>query len=452
MTQLPPATTYLEAIGMMDPDTAYWAVDEQQRIIYWSEGATRLLGYRSEEVLGQHCSFAVTCLQCARTCGLIKYGKVRSVALTHYHKDGHEVYTTKSVQILRDAQGNFLGGVEILRPARREVATRPVNDFHGMITGDRNLLALLTSLRKVAHTDVNVLVRGETGTGKEMVARAIHEMSPRRKREFMAINCGTLSRELMASEIFGHKRGAFTGAVSDKQGLLARAEGGTLFLDEVAELPMDVQSMLLRVIQERLYRPLGDTRDYKTDIRIISATHRSLREAVASGSFREDLMYRLRVVPIFLPPLRERKGDVTLLMQHNLARFSKSMKVPPPHLSPDVQAQLENHSWPGNIRELINLAEYLTVTRSGQEVLTGHLLPEFRELSTVCASHVEAPQPVAEPVESSLKKPARVGRKLDRDVIEQALADANGSLDVAAAQLGVSRITLWRWRKKLGLV
>jgi len=289
-------------------------------------------------------------------------------------------------------------------------------------------------LRGVAHSQVNVLIRGETGTGKEVVARAIHQMSPRAAKPFVTINCGTLSRELVASEIFGHRRGAFTGAHADKQGLLASAEGGTLFLDEVVELPLEVQTMLLRVIQERLYTTLGDTRERSTDIRIISATNSGLREAVAQKRFREDLMYRLRVIPVFLPPLRERGDDKLLLWNKILEHQCEKMARTPPRVSAQVLAILAAYDWPGNVRELINLAEFIAVTRGGQDVEPEHLLPEFHE------QHADR-APIAD----------RLGDSR-RQAVEEALAQAGGANEEAARLLNISRATLWRWRKNLGLL
>ena len=436
MKRTPSSQDWFMAMAALDPAAAWWAVDAEQKIVFWSEGATRLLGFEADEVMGKHCSFGVQCVQCASGCGLREFGRIQSKSLRHYHRDGHEVAASKSAQAIHDEKGQFLGGVEVLRqidgPATTALPTPGVTDFYGILSGDSHFIALLTSLRRVAHTDVNVLIRGETGTGKEMVARALHQMSPRATKPFVAVNCGTLSREFLASEIFGHKRGAYTGAVADKKGLLARAEGGTLFLDEVAELSPEVQAMLLRVIQERRYTPLGDVRDLKADIRIISATHRSLRDAVAEGAFREDLMYRLRVTPIFLPRLIERGADMRLLLNHLLQKTAERMQSQPPIITDEVMTLLDNHSWPGNVRELMNLAEYLTVTRGGSEVRVEHLLPELRETSVV------------QPVKKSSAMP-------DRLAIEEATKAANGNLEEAAKRLGVSRITLWRWRKKLGL-
>lgn len=438
--------SHLEAISLLEPDAAFWTVDEAQNITFWSQGAENLLGFSQEEVLGKHCSVAINCVRCATGCGLQRRGHITAKALPHYHKDGSEILALKWAQATYDEAGNYQGGVEILRPAQPEaisVKSKEPIDFFGILTGDPRFAAQLTGLRHVAHTQVNVLIRGETGSGKEMVAKAIHRMSPRASKPFVAINCGTLSREFLASEIFGHRRGAFTGAVADKQGLLAKAEGGTLFLDEVAELPMDVQAMLLRVIQERRYTPLGDTRDRSADIRLISATHASLREAAAQGRFREDLLFRLRVVPVFLPPLRDRQGDVRLLLDHMLHKFSKDMGSAPPRIATSTWQTLTSYPWPGNVRELINLAEYLTVTRPGIEVANTDLLPEFHEKGPVQASVASTPV--------TTMKPARVGHKLNREVVEDALNRAGGVTDEAARLLGVSRVTLWRWRKKLNL-
>lgn len=451
MQAAPGAFDYLQAIGDLDPETAYFAVDGSQQITFWSKGAEQLLGYPAAEAMGQHCSMAISCVRCSKGCGIMEHGQISDFRLLHFHKDGRQVPTRKWARAFRDADGRFLGGVEILRPLPelpRVESELTLVDFHGILTADPDFLAQLTMLRRVAHSEASVLIRGETGTGKELVARALHAMSPRSQRPFVAVNCGTLSRDFLASEIFGHRRGAFTGAVADKRGLLAEAEGGTLFLDEVAELPLDVQAMLLRVIQERRYTPLGDSRDRSADIRIVSATHRSLRDAVKLGQFREDLMFRLRVVPVFLPPLRERTSDVLLLWQHLLAEACRRYRLDPPRLTAESLALLKTYAWPGNIREMINLAEYLAVTRSGQDVGAEHLLPEIRERRQPSVSEASA-NVQAEP--EPPKPLARVGHSLNAAVIEEALRREGGNLEQAAAALGVSRITLWRWRKKLGL-
>ncbi len=435
------ALKYLEAIGELDPHTAYFAVDDKQQILFWSKGAQELLGYEAEEVTGRHCSVAINCVTCSSGCGLKLHGRIENRAVTHYHKNGGKAPLIKKAIAFSDDGDVFKGGLEILTPDDRETgeeayATSGVlTNFHGILTSDSQFLALLTSLRHAAYTDVNMLVRGESGSGKEMVARAIHQMSLRKSKPFVAINCGALSREFLASELFGHRKGAFTGASSDKKGLLAEAETGTLFLDEVAELPMEVQTMLLRVVQERKYRPLGHTRDFNADVRLICATHVSLRQAVKEGRFREDLMYRLRVVPVFLPPLRDRRGDIALLWHEMLGRSARKFNLTPPKTSKEVLEVFRRHPWPGNVRELCNVAEYVAVTRADQVVGVEHLPPEFRDASQAEASVSDTPKRGKPGIED----------------IKEALDRSGGNTEEAAQYLGVSRATLWRWRKRFGI-
>ena len=357
--------------------------------------------------------------------------------MDHFHQDGSRILVEKQARALRDGNGDFAGGVEILKPVkgRTKKEMNPV-DFHGILTVDPSFTSFLTELRQFALSDVNILIRGETGSGKEMVAQAIHKMSRRAGKPFVAVNCGALSRELVVSEIFGHKRGSFTGAVSDKKGLLAEAEGGTLFLDEVAELGLDIQVLLLRVLQEHRYRPLGSTRDLETDVRILSATHVSLRQAVKEKKFREDLMYRLRVLPLFVPPLRDRMPDIAVLWQHFTERAAEKQGVPVMQASPDLIAILQSYGWPGNVREMVNLAEFMVVTRSGKLALPEHLPPEFHEVTA-------AP--------STRSKKRKLTAMPEAEKVSRALDEANGSIGDAAESLGVSRATFWRWRQKLGI-
>lgn len=450
-----PDTAFLDAVGRLDPEAAYFAVNRDQEIIYWSPGAERLLGFQAEEVLGKHCSRAIKCVRCSVGCGIKQYGTIQGKTMAHWQKNGQEASFDKYAQAIYDDEGRFIGGVEVLRPKQvverearfgrgpvegREAGGSELVDFHGILTRNAAFLDFLTGLRHVAFTGVNVLIRGESGTGKELVAKALHAMSGRAGKPFTAINCGTLSKEFLASELFGHKRGAFTGALSDKKGMLSVAEGGTLFLDEVAELPLDVQASLLRVLQERRYRPMGDTREYPVDVRIISATHTSLRERVAEKRFREDLMYRLRVVPLFVPPLRERSDDIIPLWERMLAMAAENHQLPAPQSTPELKAVLLRYAWPGNVRELINIAEFVTVTRPGREVLPDHLPPEFKEVP------VQSAGPGGEVV-------VRRGKaKPDRMLLEQALRETDGNTVEAAKMLGISRATLWRWRKKFGIL
>ncbi len=298
--------------------------------------------------------------------------------------------------------------------------------FHGIITTSDQMRHVFELLRRIARTDGTVLIRGETGTGKELVARAVHNLSRRRKQPFMAINCATLTPELAASELFGHRKGAFTGAVRDRRGLFAAGNRGTVFLDEVAELSLDIQARLLRVLQERTIVPVGSTDPVKVDVRLLSATHRSLRGEVEARRFREDLMFRVRVVPIFLPPLRERPGDVTALLWHFIDSFNERDYRRVTAIDDRAYEAILAYHWPGNVRELHNAVEYAMTIGEGTTITLDELPPELRG---------EHP-PRSDAVVSL--------REEERQRVLQALRQAQGKKGKAAEILGVNRTTLWR--------
>ncbi len=306
----------------------------------------------------------------------------------------------------------------------------PLN-FHGIITSAPEMMSLFALITRVARTDATVLVRGATGTGKELVAQMIHNLSPRANRPFKAINCATLTPELLASELFGHVRGAFTGAVRDRRGLFASADGGTVFLDEIAEIPLDIQARILRVLQERTFVPLGGTEQVKVDVRVVSATLRSLRAEVEANRFREDLMYRVRVVPIFLPQLAEREGDVEVLFWHFVEEFNARYDRQVTHITPQVREALCSYAWPGNVRELRNVVEYAFAVGEGNVLTLEEVPPELRG---------EGP-----PTARRSKKDDEKAR------IIAALESANGKKGEAAKILGMSRSTLWRKLSVYGL-
>ncbi|MFT5358355.1 MAG: transcriptional regulator with PAS, ATPase and Fis domain, partial [Polyangiales bacterium] len=297
---------------------------------------------------------------------------------------------------------------------------------------------LFREIERVARRDTTVLVRGESGTGKELVARAIHAASPRHGGPFRAINCAALPPHLLESELFGHVRGAFTGAVKDAPGHFRIAHGGTLFLDEVADLPLELQGKLLRVLQERTVIPVGGSSPIKVDVRIVSATHTSLREAVRQGRFRQDLMYRLRVIPLFLPPLRDRDGDIEVLAKHVLSNFADEHREVTA-LSSDALALLEQHDWPGNVRELANVMEYAFAMGDGSVITAAQLPPELNDTERVPVPNV--PREIE-------------GETLSADQVAllRALERAAGHRGRAAASLGVSRSTLWRRLKEIELL
>jgi len=300
-----------------------------------------------------------------------------------------------------------------------------LRSFHGIYTVAPEMDGLFTRLRRVARAQCTVLVGGETGTGKELVARAIHAESPRRKAPFQAVNCATFSPTLLESELFGHVRGAFTGAVRDRQGLFALAHQGTLFLDEVAEIPLDLQGKMLRVMQEKTFIPVGATRPVNVDVRVISATNKSLRREVDEGRFRDDLSYRLRVVPLLLPPLRRRDGDVEALFWHFVGEMNQQGMRRIEGVTRTAMDAILAYPWPGNVRELRSAVEYAFVVGEGAVLDVADLTPELR----------------GEPPPGT---PASSLADIERGRILAALARHHGRKAAAAAELGMSRTTLWR--------
>ncbi len=303
------------------------------------------------------------------------------------------------------------------------------SNFHGILSVAPKMHALFEVIARVARTESTVLVRGETGTGKELVASAIHACSPRRDRDFRAINCATLTPELLASELFGHVKGSFTGAVRDHKGLFAQADGGTLFLDEIAELPLALQSQLLRVVQERSFVPVGGTKPQQVDVRLVAATNKALRAEVAAGRFREDLMYRVRVVPLFLPPLVERAGDLEALLWRFIEEFNGKGYRSIERVEAKAMRAILAYPWPGNVRELHNAVEYAFAIGVSDTLELDELPPELRGLAPVAGR--------------------RHGN--ERDELRNALLAAKGGKAKAAKALGISRTTLWRKMKELQL-
>ncbi len=307
-------------------------------------------------------------------------------------------------------------------------------EFRGMWTQDAGMKQVFRIIEKVAREDVPVLVRGETGAGKELVARAVHDLSLRHAGPFRAINCAALPANLLESELFGHARGAFTGAVKDAAGHFQLAHRGTLFLDEIGELPLEVQAKLLRVIETDTVLPVGGRDPVPVDVRVVSATHRALRKEVEAGRFRADLMYRLRVIPVFLPPLRERPGDVVLLTARLVEDMNRRRRRHVEQIAPAALAALARYDWPGNVRELKNALAYAYAIGEGPVLTPGDLPPEVSGVA---------------PVEVRPAAPA--GKADEAERIGELLVRHRGNREKVAAVLGMSRVTLWRRMKKLGL-
>jgi len=307
-------------------------------------------------------------------------------------------------------------------------------DFFGIVGESPQIKHICELIVKVSGTDSTVLIQGESGVGKELVARAIHRNSERANAPFIPVDCGAINPNLIESELFGHVKGAFTNAYTSREGLLQAAKGGTIFLDEISEIPIDIQVKLLRALQEMEVKPVGSTRVEKVDARIIAATNRDLVKAIAEGKFRQDLFYRLHVVPIAVPPLRERKDDIPLLMNHFLRKLSSGRKAVK-KVSDEAMEILKAYPWPGNVRELENCAEQIFALMSGDEVRAEDLPEHIR---------LQRPHSVEESEASSMEE-------WERKAIESALREANGNKRAAARKLKIGISTLYRKIKRYGI-
>ncbi|MCU0664224.1 MAG: sigma 54-interacting transcriptional regulator [Myxococcota bacterium] len=446
--------TLLESVG-----DALYVVDTERNIIYWNPQAEHLTGFTASEVLGRHCLLGIRCVNCLYSCELFERGEVRDVPVVLRTKDSGTVHARKTAFVLRDDEGQAIGAVEILRDetalraqidrcqaqcdriaqletlsekAQSDAAQGTLPGLPGLVGQAPAMRELISVIEKVAPTDATVLITGESGTGKERVARAIHERSRRSKGPFVAINCAALPLSLLETELFGHVRGAFTGAVRDRMGLVEEADAGTLFLDEVGDMPLELQSKLLRFLELRRFQRVGDNAEREVDVRLVSATNRPLLEDVAARRFREDLYYRLRVIPLHLPPLRERVEDIPLLAAHLLPLLAQRLHRPGMTLSPSALERLLAHRWPGNVRELVNALEYAVAMSNGKRIRAEDLPAEVMENTSRYRRSGKTPQDEA-------------------SRIRAALESAGGNRAKAARLLGMHRVTLYRKLEQLGI-
>ena len=430
--------TILESIS-----DGVFTVDHTWRITSFNRAAEEITGIPRDEAVGRHCWEVFRSNMCERDCALkktMKVGKSFISSSTYIiNKDRQRIPITVSTSVLKDKRGKVLGGVETFRDhslveeLRKELTSR--FQMEDMVSSSENLLKIFSILPQVSESSSTVLIQGETGTGKELLARAIHNLSPRKNKPFFAINCGALPDTLLESELFGYKKGAFTHAEKDKPGHFALAEGGTVFLDEIGDTSPAFQVKLLRVLEEQEYMPLGSVKKEKSDVRIIAATNRDLTQMVSDNSFRRDLYYRINVVRLFLPPLRERMEDIPLLAERFIHKMNgirgKSLRG----LSQGSLELLMAHDYPGNIRELENIIEHAFILCSEGDIEPRHLpvwladiTPRFQDLS------------MGDPVAAAEKK-----------CILTALSENGQNRESAAKSLGLHKSTLYRKMKKLGI-
>jgi two-component system, NtrC family, response regulator AtoC len=323
----------------------------------------------------------------------------------------------------------------------------------GIIGTSPSITDLYAILERVADTPTTVLITGESGTGKELVARALHEHSSRKGKPFIKVNCAAIPKELIESELFGYERGAFTGAVTSKPGRFELANGGTLFLDEIGEIPIEMQVKLLRALQESEFERVGGIKTIRVDVRLVAATNRELKKLIVAGSFREDLFYRLNVVPIHLPALRERTSDIPLLVEHFLARFNERLRKKVEGVEADATEQLTEYPWPGNIRELENVVERAVLFCDTQKVRAMDLPPEIRGIPAIANIPTpEADLQAALAGEGGLKEHVKVAMsRLEKELVSRALQQTSGNVTHAARLLKISRKGLQLKMKELGL-
>ncbi len=325
--------------------------------------------------------------------------------------------------------------------------------FNGIIGESAAMRRVFRNIERVANRGITVFINGESGTGKELVARAIHETGRRQGKPFVALNCGAIPESLQESELFGHERGAFTGATGTRKGRFESAQGGTIFLDEVGELSPSAQIRLLRVLQERRVERVGGTRSIALDVRVISATHRDLLEAVRAGTFREDLYYRLVVYPIELPPLRERGDDIVTLTRYFISRYREETESPATRISAAALERLQRHDWPGNVRELENLVQRLLVAAERETIALDDLPREYQSQTTASAAAPQsktkapsAPSPAPAPAPSGATM-----QEIERAAIMEALTETGWNVAKAARQLKIGRATLYRKMQRYGI-
>jgi len=442
----------LESIG-----EGVFALDTNGRIISWNPAMEHITGYKEKEATGKGCSllgfsqcFGKTCPNGFMACGILNEGQLGPVECLLRHKDGHAVPVIKNARVIKQENGAVKGIVEAItdlselhdaKLKMKEATLRldGMNRFRGIIGKSRVMKNVFTAIKASAESEVAVLIQGESGTGKELVARAVHDSSDRREKCLITVNCSALPESLLESELFGHIKGAFTGAIRGRIGRFEEADGGTIFLDEIGEISPLIQIKLLRVLQQKEIERVGESLKRKINIRIIAATNKDLYQLVKEGRFREDLYYRLKVFPIYLPLLRERKDDIPRLVNHFIEINNKNTGKRIQGISQPAMDIFMNYHWPGNVRELENSIEHAFVLCEGSRIDVSDLPEEVKRQS----NNYEMFQ-----FYNVSKISPWPGRKLSNDTLLTLLKECDWNKAEVARRVGMSRASIWKYMKK----
>jgi len=426
-----------------------FTVDHQWRITSFNRAAEAITGVPRDEAIGRRCADVFRSSMCETACALRETMETGEPVVDRsafiVDADGRRIPISVSTALLRDERGEVVGGVETFRDLslveelRHELEGR--TQVGDLVSRSPAMRGIFDVLPQAAASESTVLLLGETGTGKELLARAVHDLSGRAGGPFVPVNCGALPDTLLESELFGYKAGAFTGATKDKPGRFALAEGGTVFLDEIGDVSLALQSRLLRVLEERTFEPLGGTESVRADVRIVAATHRNLEAMVEAGDFRSDLYYRINVVRLRVPPLRERKEDIPLLVDHFITRFNRLQRKDVSGVSREALAVLMAHDYPGNVRELENIVERAFVLCEEGDLERRHLPEELLPRGPT--------QP--EGTGGAEGDMAEAVRRAEARAIREALARNAYNRQETAAELGMHKSTLFRKIRSLGI-
>jgi two-component system, NtrC family, response regulator HydG len=430
-------------------------VDPKGKILAANPSAEKLTGYFSHELMGRSCK-VLNCTGCkildqgegVKWCELYSLGKIRDKQCQITHKDGHTLDIVKSASVLRDPSGKIIGAVETLTDIselvrqQQEILSLRTSchleeGFYGILGRSALMQRLFELIENVSQTDAPVMVMGPSGTGKEMVARAVHDAGSRAGKSFVKVNCAALNENLLESELFGHVKGAYTGADRTRIGRFEAAQEGTIFLDEIGDISLSTQVKLLRVLEEKHIERVGDHRSIRVNVRIVTATNRDIEKLVGQGRFREDLFFRINVFPLYCPPLSDRKEDIPIIVQSFIRRNNQESGKNILGLVPEAMEKLMAYSWPGNVRELRNAVEYAFVLCSGRHIHVEHLPPKIISTDFGYTDNLPLIQQ---------KTTDRARNELIR-----ALRQAGGNQSKAASILGVSRVTIWKRLKKYGI-